>query len=145
MYVEAKPMSAMDKHKADDQHGPVPVRCTGHCEHVVERHGHDSHDDLRGGLGKALARPSSRDAAIGVEVASLQCLLGLLLLHLMAGAELAPPLPAHPTEQDVAREELGSGYGFQGMGCGPTPHVIEGVFVLTTGSFPNGSKDEGRA
>ena len=99
------PMRAIDRSEAEGQDVGMLARRAGHREHVVEGHRHVGDDDLPGGLGEGLARNASGNGAVLIDVPTLESLLGRMLLGLMAGAQLAPHLPAHPQQQDAAGQE----------------------------------------
>jgi hypothetical protein len=68
-------------------------------ENVVEGHRYVGDDDLPGSLGESFRPRPCSDTAILVEIGVCQGLLrGSLLV--MARAQLAPHLPAHPEQQD---------------------------------------------
>jgi len=90
--------------KAEHQDVGMLPRGARHREHVVEGHGHVGDHDLPGGLGEGLARGSLGDGAVLVEVRSFEGFLRRVLL-LVARAQLAPHLPAHPKEEDAAGQQ----------------------------------------
>jgi hypothetical protein len=74
-----------------------------------------SDDDLPGCLGEGLARDAAGNGAVLVDVAALQGLLGRMLLCLVARAQLAPHLPAHPEKEDAACKQ--ESYDLEELGC----------------------------
>ena len=92
------------EHQPEDQNDRMLAGGAGHRENVVERHRDVGDDDLPGGLGEGLARRALCDPARSVGVRVGESLLGRVRFG-RRGAQLAPHLPAHPQEQDAARDE----------------------------------------
>jgi hypothetical protein len=74
-------------------------------QHVVERHREVSNDDLSCCLSQRLARGIAGDGTISVDIKSGQGFDSLFLLLVGGRAKLTPHLPAHPEQQNAAREQ----------------------------------------
>ncbi len=85
------------------------VRRAGHREHVVQRHGHVGDHDLQQGGAEALALQAQllrrRPLAVLDLHGQLQLALGLGLIVRRLFAQFAPHLPAHPQQQEAARQQ----------------------------------------